>query len=161
MQVLYQLDVSASAGAPDRQVVLEGLDEDFDKPTIREQGVDWALGAWAGHGTADKQVEALSPEWPTHRQPPVDRAILRLAHYEMASGLTPPKVAINEAVELAKQYGSEQSAAFVNGVLDKLAKQLGKPGDVALQNPAEDQAPAEAGSAEAEMWLDDAKGEIR
>ena len=157
MQVLYQLDATAIGGTPDRQALLDGLDDEFDKLTVREQGVDWALAAWAGHESADRQVEAHSPDWPTHRQPPVDRAILRLAHYEMTSGLTPPKVAINEAVELAKQYGSEQSAAFVNGILDKLAKGLGESGGESVRDEREEKTPAEAGSAEADVWLDDAK----
>ena len=71
-----------------------------------------------------KLVAELAPQWPTHRQPPVDRAILRLSFYEMASQIVPVKVAINEAIELAKEYGSEQSPSFVNGVLDKMAKRL-------------------------------------
>ncbi len=147
MQVLYQLDASGINASTDRQTLLDGLDDEFDKAVVREQGVDLALSAWAQHKEADEKVEALSPEWPTHRQPPVDRAILRLAYHEMAAGLTPAKVAINEAVELAKQYGSEQSAAFVNGILDKLAKNVG---DVAPQTP-------EPQSEQA--WLDDAKEE--
>ena len=66
----------------------------------------------------------LAPDWPTHRQPPLDRAILRLAHYEMTSGHAPIKVAINEAVELAKNYCAERSPPFINGVLDKMARCL-------------------------------------
>ncbi|MDX1389866.1 MAG: transcription antitermination factor NusB, partial [Acidobacteriota bacterium] len=60
----------------------------------------------------------------TQRQPVVDRSLLRLAYYEMTSGVAPPKVAINEAVELAKEYSTEKSPMFVNGVLDKLYRQL-------------------------------------
>lgn len=149
MQVLYQLDVTDTT---DRQALLDGVDTDFDKLAVREQGVDMALEAWAGHKEADGKVEALSPEWPTHRQPPVDRAILRLAYYEITSGITPPKVAINEAIELAKQYAGEQSPAFVNGILDKLAKAAG---DVDEQI----QTPAEAAPPDEQAWLNDAKGE--
>jgi N utilization substance protein B len=150
MQVLYQLDVAGQDGAgaiPDRQALLDGLDAEFDKPAVREQGVGLALGAWACHEEADGKVKALSPEWPTHRQPPVDRAILRLAYHEITAGITPPKVAINEAIELAKQYAGEQSPAFVNGVLDKLAKDE-KPSETAEQAPPDEQA-----------WLDDAKSD--
>ncbi len=149
MQVLYQLDVSGEA---DRQTLLDGLDTEFDKQAVREQGVDLALKAWTDHQEADKKVEMLSPDWPTHRQPPVDRAILRLAYHEIVSGITPPKVAINEAVELAKQYASEQSPSFVNGILDKLAKmQAGEPVEI---QPAS----ADATQPSAEVWLDDALG---
>ena len=83
-----------------------------------------ARRAWAARETADKAVAALSPDWPTHRQPVVDRTILRLAHYEMTSGKTPPKVAINEAVELAKEFSTEKSPMFINGVLDKIFRSL-------------------------------------
>lgn len=153
MQVLYQLDAPGTPESPDRQTILDGLDTDFDKQAVREQGVDMALNAWLSHDEADKKVEALSPEWPTHRQPPVDRAILRLAYYEITSGLTPPKVAINEAIELAKQYASEQSPAFVNGILDKLAKAQAGAGEDVVGDPT----PTEADPADAQSWLEDAK----
>ncbi len=64
-------------------------------------------------------VENFSPE----RIDPVDRAILRLGTYEILHAATPPKVAINEAIELAKRFGTTDSKRFVNGVLDKIAKQ--------------------------------------
>ncbi len=152
MQVLYQIDVTAPGDAPDRQALLDGVDTQFDKQTVREQGVDLALGAWAGHREADKRIEALTPEWPTHRQPPVDRAILRLAYHEITAGITPMKVAINEAVELAKHYASEQSPAFVNGVLDKLAKTTTHAG-------GQKATPAKADPGDEKAWLDDAKDE--
>jgi len=147
MQVLYQMDVT---GVRDRQAILDGLDDDFDNPTVREQGTDLALSAWTNHNEADGRIAELAPEWPTHRQPPVDRAILRLAVHEITSGHAPVKVAINEAVELAKNYGSEQTPAFVNGVLDKLAKTV-EIKDTA-QAPPDDAAPADP-----QAWLDDAK----
>ena len=62
--------------------------------------------------------------------PSVDRIILRLATYELLwSGEVPPAVAIDEAVELAKSYGTEDSSAFVNGVLDRIANDLGRHDD--------------------------------
>ncbi len=72
------------------------------------------------HDEADHTVAELAPDWPTYRQPVVDRNILRLAYYEMIPGTTPPKVAINEAIELAKEFSTEKSPLFVNGVLDKI-----------------------------------------
>ena len=122
MQVLYQIDVRGEPA--DRAALLEALDDDFDSAEVRAAGVNLALAAWAQHAEADDAVKALAPDWPTHRQPPLDRAILRLAHHEMTTGHAPVKVAINEAVELAKQYCSEHSPAFINGVLDKLARQM-------------------------------------
>jgi N utilization substance protein B len=121
MQVLYQIDQS---GETDAEALLEGLDAEHDAAKVRVRAVELALGAWAEHEEADARVVRITPDWPTHRQPPVDRAILRLAHHEMTRGHAPVKVAINEAVELAKRYGSEQSPLFINGVLDKLAKRI-------------------------------------
>lgn len=121
MQILYQIDAT---GETDPQTLLANVDEDHDPVEVREAAVGLAVEAWQSRETADALVRELAPEWPTHRQPPVDRAILRLAHHEMATGRTPVKIAINEAVELAKQYGSEHSPPFVNGVLDKLSKRI-------------------------------------
>lgn len=71
-----------------------------------------------------KVVDNFSPE----RIDPVDRAILRLAVYEIFHAGVPAKVAINEAIELAKRFGTTDSGRFVNGVLDRLAKDAGSPG---------------------------------
>jgi transcription antitermination protein NusB len=121
MQVLYQIDVSGQTG---EDALREGLAEGPDSIPVKERGLELALAAWTRHSDADAMVAELAPKWPTHRQPPVDRAILRLAFHEIASGLTPMKVAINEAIELAKEFGSEQSPSFINGVLDKIAKRV-------------------------------------
>lgn len=65
----------------------------------------------------DAEIEKSAPQWPIDKLNKVDLAILRLAIHELWEGKTPPKVIIDEAVELAKEYGSENSASFVNGVL--------------------------------------------
>ena len=66
----------------------------------------------------DKIISAFAPNWPIDQMAIVDKNILRVAIYEMVlGGETPPKVAINEAVELAKSFGSDSSPKFVNGVL--------------------------------------------
>ena len=121
MQVLYQIDAT---GECDREALAETIDETHDPPDVCREGLALALSAWADREQADALVAELTPAWPTHRQPPVDRAILRLACHEMRCGRTPAKVAINEAVELAKRYADHASPAFINGVLDKLARRL-------------------------------------
>ena len=83
-----------------------------------------AASAWDARETADTWVERLAPQWPPRRQPGVDRAILRLAVWELVAGQTPPKVVIDEAIELAKSFSTEQSPAFVNGVLDAVLKEM-------------------------------------
>jgi len=121
MQILYQVDLRGESHIPE---IRAGLIDGFDGPDVQESAFVLAQTAWDARAEADAAIEELAPQWPTHRQPPVDRAILRLAWHEMSTGLAPVKVAINEAIELAKQFGSENSAAFINGVLDKLARPL-------------------------------------
>ena len=65
----------------------------------------------------DATLRRHAPMWPLEQLPAVDRNVLRIALFELEDGATPPKVAINEAVELAKEFGGEGSARFVNGVL--------------------------------------------
>ncbi|MBI4038204.1 transcription antitermination factor NusB [Candidatus Daviesbacteria bacterium] len=68
----------------------------------------------------DERIKKAAPQWPIEKINRIDLAILRLAAFELLLKKTPPKVVIDEAVELAKKYGSDSSSAFVNGVLGKL-----------------------------------------
>ncbi len=73
----------------------------------------------------DEQLQPLAPEWPIEQIARMDRIVLRVGAYELQHGKdVPPKVVINEAVELAKAFGGENSSKFVNGVLGSLLKQL-------------------------------------
>ncbi len=73
----------------------------------------------------DDVIGRFAPEWPVDQMALIDRNVLRMAIYELAiDDATPLRVAINEAVELAKRYGSDSSARFINGVLGSLADQL-------------------------------------
>ncbi len=72
---------------------------------------------------------ALAPEWPTHRLAGVDRAILRLCHHELTSGANPAPIVLNEAVELARHFSTDRSPAFINALLDKIAKGAAKVGE--------------------------------
>ena len=75
--------------------------------------------------TIDKIIEAAAPEWPIEQIAKVDLEVLRIAIFEIYVGRSvPPKVAIDEAVELAKAFGGENSSKFVNGVLGTVVKQL-------------------------------------
>ena len=143
LQVLYQLD--ARNGEEDG--VLELADPAGKVDAVaREKALQHARRAYAMRDRADELSGELAPGWPALRQPAVDRALLRLAYYEMASGTTPAKIAINEAVELAKTYSTEKSSAFVNGVLDKMMRRLDQAGAIPE--------PKAAGTSDA--WLDDA-----
>lgn len=79
----------------------------------------------------DKIVATAAPEWPINQIAAVDRNVLRLGLYELLFGNhdeVPPKVAINEAIELAKSFGGETSGKFVNGVLGTVYREIGEPG---------------------------------
>jgi transcription antitermination protein NusB len=121
LQALYQFDAGA-ADAPEH--VRDSLADSPGGEEDHDRGFELARAVWDARADADRVVAALTPEWPTHRQPMLDRNILRLAHFEIASGTTPPKVAINEAVELAREYSTEKSPMFVNGVLDRIYKSM-------------------------------------
>ncbi len=73
--------------------------------------------------TIDKLITKYAPEWPLEKINKVDLAILRLAIYELLTKNAPYKVIINEAVELAKTYGSQNSPSFINGVLGKIVEE--------------------------------------
>ncbi|MDX1607884.1 MAG: transcription antitermination factor NusB [Candidatus Spechtbacterales bacterium] len=79
----------------------------------------------------DKIIEKTAPEWPIDQINLVDRNVLRLGIYELLWGPrkeVPPKVAINEAIELAKNYGGESSGRFINGVMGTIYREIGEPG---------------------------------
>lgn len=80
--------------------------------------------------TIDRLIEKCAPEWPLEQVTVIDRNILRLGIYELMFGNydeVPPKVAINEAIELAKTFGSDSSPRFVNGVLGTIYREMGEP----------------------------------
>lgn len=126
MQALYQFDMASDE---DLDLVRQSLVQEGRSPDASAAAIDLAAAAWSDHEAADRLSSDLAPGWPVHRQPPVDRAILRLAYHELTAGRAPYKVVINEAVELAKTFSSDRSPSFVNGVLDKMARQLGVQGE--------------------------------
>lgn len=80
-----------------------------------------AAGAWSQRESLDAELDEAATGWRVERMPAVDRAVLRLALYELRNTSTPVGVVISEAVDLAKQFSTERSGAFVNGVLANLA----------------------------------------
>jgi transcription antitermination protein NusB len=120
LQLLFLWDTH---GISDPEMTQQVTHDASDDPITRQRAVDMASGAWAARETADRWIERLAPQWPPRRQPGVDRGILRLAVWELTSADTPPKVVLDEAIELAKTYSTENSPAFVNGVLDAVLKE--------------------------------------
>lgn len=139
-QLLYGLDAVGAPDKPDEPVLASLRDsvaeesEDLEPRELR-QAEKLALSAFVARREADELFEELSPGWPASRQPAVDRAILRLAYHEMASQKTPPKVAIDEAVDMARQFSTEKSPSFVNALLDAAMRRLaGQPTDTVEPN---------------------------
>ena len=120
IQGLYQLDVQG----PD---LLEHLGRFFAEADgddfVRKLASDWTTGAWENLALCDQIIEDSTIKWQFKRLAPVDKGILRLAVYQLKfCHDIPPKVVINEAIELAKKYSTEKSSAFVNGVLDAVLR---------------------------------------
>jgi N utilization substance protein B len=120
MQVLFLWDAH---NQEDEEMARHVVCDASEDPGLQEQVLSTAKGAWEQHQATDRWVERVAPQWPTHRQPPVDRSLLRLAVWELTNTTTPARVVIDEAIELAKHFSTEQSAAFVNGVLDAILKE--------------------------------------
>ena len=120
IQGLYQLDVQG----PD---LLERLGPFFIEADcddfVRKLAKDWTTGTWENLALCDEIIDASTIKWQFKRLSPVDKGILRLAVYQLKfCPDIPPKVVINEAIELAKKYSTEKSSSFVNGVLDAVLK---------------------------------------
>lgn len=120
LQILFAWD---AAGADDDVMAVRIAEEATQDGEARSQAIEWARGAWTNRELLDARIEKIAPQWPPRRQPAVDRNIIRLAAHELTAAPTPPKVVIDEAIELAKQYSTENSPSFVNGVLDALLRE--------------------------------------
>ncbi len=118
LQVLYELDFTIH----EAKTALEDRLEEYNLPESAEAFARLlTVGVQTYRTYLDSVVSELAPEWPIDQIAAVDRNILRVAVYELLfEPEIPPKVAINEAVELAKMFGSESSPRFVNGVLGSL-----------------------------------------
>jgi len=122
MQGLYQLDVQG----PGLLEQLTGffIENDPDD-LVRKLASEWTKGTWENLSQCDELIVASTIKWQLSRLSAVDKSILRLAVYQLKfCPQIPPRVVINEAIELAKKFSTAQSPAFVNGVLDAVLKKL-------------------------------------
>jgi N utilization substance protein B len=117
LQILFEVDTIDHA----LDTVLERrLEEDGLAPEPAHFLRSLVCGVWEHRAYLDQVIEEAAPNWPVDQMPGVDKAVLRIALYELLieqAERTPVKAVINEAVELAKQFGSDNSSRFVNGVL--------------------------------------------
>lgn len=123
LQALYQIDVAST----DLEEALTRFWRSFEpvEREVREMAEALVRGTAAHRREIDEAIEAVSLNWRLDRMAKVDRNVLRLAVHELLHRPdVPVKVVIDEAIELAKKFGSESSGAFVNGVLDRIAAGL-------------------------------------
>jgi len=122
MQALYQLDVQG-------ENLLEFLNEFFvesepDKST-QKLAAEWTNGTWQNLAKCDELIAGSTIKWQLSRLSPVDKSILRLAVYQLKyCPDIPPRVVMNEAIELAKKFSTDKSPSFVNGVLDAVLRKI-------------------------------------
>lgn len=131
-QILYRYDLEAHATGlplPKAYALEQDLKKHFEhfqvQDSLRDFSADLVRGTLANLESLDRTIEECSPKWKISRMPFVDRNLIRMSTYEMLNHTDiPVSVTIDEAIEIAKLFGTEESGAFVNGLLDALAKKL-------------------------------------
>jgi len=124
MQVLYESDFNSDLDTDGilkrhlKNLDLSGENVSFVEELVKNTSLK--------KNEVDKLIVEVAPEWPIEQVATIDRNILRLAIYELIFTETPPKVVINEAIELAKTFGSDTSSKFINGVLGTVYKNSDK-----------------------------------
>ena len=127
MQSLYEWDFSGKKEGTLKRIVEKNIKE--YGPGLEDTSFVWQLinGVKDNIVNIDKIIEKAAPEWPIDQITIVDRNVLRMGLYELLHANkeeVPPKVAINEAIELAKAFGGESSGKFINGVLGTVYKEM-------------------------------------
>jgi transcription antitermination protein NusB len=117
LQALFQEDLNPRDS---RDQVMPLLENRLKEIELRDFAVSLVLGVLRNREELDALIAAKAENWSVSRMAATDRNILRLGAYEIRYTDTPPRVAVDEAVELAKRFGAANSSQFVNGILDKL-----------------------------------------
>ncbi len=132
MQVVFVIDVAGQPDDATAERVTADATRDVDPNDLaamteahaaRRRAVAASRGVWEQWDYLNESLERIAPQWPPKRMPASDRAVLRVAAWELMNTPTPPKVVIDEAIELARAFGTADSPRFVNGVLDALLKE--------------------------------------
>jgi N utilization substance protein B len=116
LQMLYEADVNSDI---DPDSVRASIEERLNDEKNSEFAWSLFAGVMEMRPALDKQLEEAAENWTLSRMAPTDRNALRIGAFELLHSDTPDRVAIDEALELAKKFGSKQSSQFVNGILDK------------------------------------------
>jgi len=122
LQILYQIDVTEEGVESALQKFLESFDVG---PSAREYAWSLARGVLEKSAEIDARIAEVTENWRFERLSRVDLSALRIAVYEMtADPPLPAEIAIDEAIELSRKFGTAESSRFVNGILDQIAKRL-------------------------------------
>jgi N utilization substance protein B len=135
VQMLYQVDLNPDVGAP---VVFTMIDEQIADEKTRNFAKQLFGGVIKFRDMLDERISSVAENWSLVRMAATDRNVLRLGAYELLQTETPHPVVLNEAIELARKFGNDQSPQFVNGILDRLvpAEKRGPGQRTAPQAPA-------------------------
>jgi len=131
LQTLFEWDFSVSKDTVPEEMLERNIKEFGPGLDDSDFMSELFLGVIKKKAIIDEIIEKAAPDWPIEKISIVDRNILRMGLYELLFGdrmQVPPKVAINEAIELAKSFGGENSSKFINGVLGGVYKEIGEPG---------------------------------
>ena len=123
LQVLFHIDFTG--GTPQEIIPAVYAMQEIEFSESVNDYVEWIVaGTLAHRDEIDQQISELAKDWKLERMGGVDRAITRMAVFEIKYGeeKVPPRAAVNEAVELAKHFGSDESGRFVNGILGSLVR---------------------------------------
>lgn len=131
LQTLFEWDFAVSKDTNPNEILDRNIEEFGPGLDDSNFMVELFLGVIKKKAIIDEIIEKAAPDWPIDKISIVDRNILRIGLYELLFGdrtQVPPKVAINESIELAKSFGGENSSKFINGVLGGVYKEIGEPG---------------------------------
>jgi len=117
LQMLYLVDQNPDADLDRVQIELR---KEFTDPPLREFAWSLLSGVIAAREELDEVICRTATNWRLDRMAPTDRNVLRLGLFEMTKLGTPAAVVIDESIEIAREFGTEHSSSFVNGILDKL-----------------------------------------
>lgn len=120
LQILFEDDVNPRQTAAELQEFVRGR---LKNPESQEFCMSLILGVRRNQAELDQAIQGIAENWSLERMASTDRNVLRLGAFEILYTDIPYRAAINEAVELAKRFGRDQSASFVNGILDKLPRE--------------------------------------
>ncbi len=124
LQALYMLDQRGAEVADYIDDFIGNADHDAN---VRDYATKLIVGIRRNREEVDGRISTVAENWDLYRMAVIDRNILRVACFEMLHlDDIPPKVAINEAIDLAKKYSTEESGSFVNGILDKIKQEIGR-----------------------------------